>query len=102
MRAAGRRTTAVTAQPGRAHPIRGPRLSSSTISSTVTIEVLAREHRLLLHAGDPPHPDVAPGVRLLCMDDRHIGIEGRTAASSSSENGLLIGATVVRPMSSEP
>ena len=59
LRAAGRdRTTASTTQRRDDHAA-GTRPSSSTISSTVTSDRADGEHRLLLHADDPPELHVA-------------------------------------------
>ncbi len=56
-------------------PARGSRCS--TIRSTVTSERRGGQHRLLLHAGDPPQLNVALTVRLLRMDDRDVGGQRR-------------------------
>ena len=49
----------------------------STISSTVTIDRLRRQHRFLLHADDPFDEDVPGPVGLLRVDDGDVRTQRR-------------------------
>ena len=64
------RRPSTTAGRRRSGCVRG---SASTISSTVTSDRLAREHRLLLHADDALEQHVAVAIGLLRVDDRDVG-----------------------------
>ncbi len=83
----GASATASITQPGMTTPP-GRGSSSSTIRSTVTSERCARQHRLLLHAGDPPELHVARRGRPPGRGrSRRRGRSAGTAASCSPVNG---------------
>ena len=64
---------------------------------------LRRKQRLLLHAGETPQLDVAgPGRGFLSVNDRDIGTQRGTAASSSPLNGQVIVATWCAPRGRVP
>ena len=73
-----------------------PEVSStlSTISSTVTMLRRRGQDRLLLHAQDPGHPDVALSVRALGVDDRHVRPVGGNRRQLLAGEGALDGSDV--------
>ena len=86
--------TASTTQLGQHHGVRA-RLELVDELLDGDDRALGGEHRLLLHADEPPQLHVAATIGLLGVDDRPTsGLSAGTAVSTSPVNGHVMGASV--------